>query len=372
MKDRKFLTLLSLFVSYIWVSTFARSILPVHFYESSITIRQMLAGFLFMFLTQILALLYIRRISAKTAWRLSVVSLSLSLAVFFNIKNDIQFYIGMMLGGLSLFFFFPIYNTIHFENTPENKIGTSSALMFSVGPVVSILAPALAGTLAEINFSLIWYLSTIFMIVTLITINFQKDYHLNYSRLAVLAEIKSTRPFIFLEGIWSALVLGIIPVYSLIFFKTPAAFGVFLVYFAIVSVISNIVLGKLTDKIKKRSIFLYPLTLILALTTMLFPFALKSLELWIFFTGIVGFVLPMFWNLATALVVDHHEDLKDSMLGREIVLAVGRVVGLGIALFSFPFEKNPKFIFLFLGLSILLYPIILFYNQHIKKHYRYF
>lgn len=372
MRNSKVLTLLSLFISYIWVSTFARSVLPVHFLASGITIRQMLAGFLFMFLIQFLALLYVRKISAKIAWRMSIFSLFLSLAVFFNIKNDIQFYIGMMLGGLSLFFFFPIYNIVHFKNTSEGKIGTSSALMFSVGPIVSIFAPALAGTMAAIHFSLFWYLSTIFMILTLITINFQKDYKLNYSRLAVLAEIKATRPFIFLEGIWSALVLGIIPVYSLIFFKTPSAFGIFLAYFAAVSTISNLVLGKLTDKIKKRSIFLYPLTLILALTTMLFPFALKSLELWIFFTGIVGFVLPMFWNLATALVVDHHENLKDAMLGREIVLAIGRIVGLAITLFSFPFEKNPKYIFLFLGLSILLYPLILFYNQHIKKRYQYF
>lgn len=372
MKNKKFLTLLTLFISYIWVVTFVRSMLPIHFIESGFSIEQMLAGFLFMFSIQLAALLLIKKLSSKFAWRISILFLFAFLAFIVNVKNDVQMYLGMALSGLSLFFFFPIYNIAHFESTPKKKIGTSSALMFSIGPAIGILAPALAGFVAQIDFFFFWILSAILMAITLITINFQENFSLNYSRIAVYEEIKYTRPYIFLEGIWSALVLGIIPVYSITFVKTPIAFGAFLSYIAIISAISNLILGKLTDKLERRAVFLYPLTLILALTTFFFQFALKNFGLWIIFTGIVGFVLPMFWNLSTTLVVDNHDHLRHALIGREIVLSAGRTVGLGLAFLSFTFEKEPKYIFIFLSLSVLLYPVILFYNERIKKHHQYY
>lgn len=79
-------------------------------------------------------------------------------------------------------------------------------------------------------------------------------------------------------------------------------YGVFLSYISLVSITANLTLGKLTDKLQKRVLFLYPLTIIMALVTFTFPFATKNITHWIIVTGIIGFLLPLFWNVSTALL----------------------------------------------------------------------
>jgi len=109
----------------------------------------------------------------------------------------------------------------------------------------------------------------------------------------------------------------------------------------------------------------------MALTTFFFLFATKNLTLWIVTISIIQFLLPLFWNVSTALVVDAHPNLRVAFPGRELVLAVGRVTGLLFASISFVFEKSPSTIFIVLGITLLLYPTVIYWNRNISKKYTY-
>lgn len=371
MYQRDFRILLAFYFAYIWLVVFSRSILPTYFLAEGITLREMMAGIVFSFVGQIVALLSFKKLSVLLSWRLALVSFMAFIALIVNIASSEQFYLAMAISGLSLFFFFVPYNIAHFEATPAQRRGESSAVMFIIWPLISVFAPLLAGFLATINITLIWIFSIFFFLMSYYLIRLQKNFQINYSIKEAIEEIKATRTFIFFQGVWEALAIGIIPVYTLFFIKTPLSYGAFATYLAVIGVISNLLLGRLTDRLQKRVVFLYPLTIALTIITLLFPLATSNLQLWAVATAAISFLLPLFWNVSTAMVVDTHPNLRLAIPGREFMLALGRATGLFLTFISFSIEKSPKYIFFVLGAVILLYPLNLYWNTKIKKNFSY-
>lgn len=373
MLKSNYLKLIVLYISFSWFASFSRTVLPTHFLNQGLTLSQILFGVIMCFLG-ILFLLIIKFsnvIQSRLAWRLSMISVLAYMLLVFSVGSLVKFYLASFIYGFSVFFFFIFYNVAHFRNTPREKTGHSSAIMFSVGPIVSIGAPLLAGVMAKTNLNLIWIFSVVFFLIAFYLAGYQKNFTVKYEVMPALREIKSLRSFIFLEGVWGAMIFGIMPIYTLFFIKTPLEYGVYLAYLSLASVIANLLLGRVTDKIQKRSVFLYPITLSMAVITFLFAFATPNVILWVIVSGAIQFVLPLFQNISTAMVVDTHPDLDLAMPGREIVLNTGRIVGLSLTFLSFYFEKTPHYIFIFLGLMMILYPLSLFWKTKLKKQYAY-
>jgi len=217
----------------------------------------------------------------------------------------------------------------------------------------------------------VWIFSGVFFLLAAYLARRQNNFPVKYEIRPALKEIRATRSFIFLEGIWEAMIFGIIPVYTLFFIKTSLGYGTFLAYLSLTAVLANLILGKFTDKIQKRIIFLYPLTIIIAVITFLFPLATSNIVFWVIITGALQFFVPLFWNISTAMVIDGHPNLELSIPGREIMLTLGRVLGLGLSFLSFYFEKTPFYIFIFLGFVMLIYPLNLYWKTKFKKQYVY-
>jgi hypothetical protein len=270
-----------------------------------------------------------------------------------------------------MFFFFVFYNIAHFVSTPKEQRGNGSALMFIAPSIIGIIAPLLAGLVAQFNIIFLWIIAILSFAVSFYVVKFQADFKISYNLIRAIKEIKATRSLIFIEGVWEAMVFAVIPIYTLFFIKTPLDYGAFLAYLAVVSVAANLLLGKLTDKLQKRVVFLYPLTMIMACTTILFAVFKTNIVNWIILVSIIQFLLPLFWNVSTAMVIDAHSNLEQAIPGREFLLATGRVLGILIAFISFSLEKSPFYVFLILGGILFLYPAKLFWNSKISKSFSY-
>lgn len=371
MFQKPFLTLLILYVFYLWFNSFSRSVLPVHFLKEGLSLESMVLGFVYTFLSQILLILISKKLFSKKSWILATTLNFIFVIMSIKIYSPFQYYLASFVSGSSLALFFIFYNIAHYKYTSQDNIGHSSGIMFSLMTVVGIVAPILSGIIIQVNINIFWLATLVFYLFTIGLVKFQKNFSVTFNFKKSLAEIKSTRILIFLEGIWEILVFAIIPIYSLFFIKSPLDYGIYLAYLSAVGAVANLLLGKLTDKLKRRVIFLYPLTIILIFATLLFPFATRDLYLWIVLTGIVQFTLPLFWNISTAMVVDQSPNLDVSIPGRELVLACGRFIGAILAAISFFTEKNPFYIFFLLAFIFLLYPINLFLNSKVKKDYKY-
>lgn len=369
MRNKKFINLFIFYSLYIWFTSFSGSILPTHFLSQGINLQQMMLGRMLVFGTPIVLLFLVTSSGSKKSWRLALVFYFGYILLSIRILDLFQFYLANILSGFALFFFYISYNVAHFKNTPQKKIGYSSALMFCMGPFIGLVAPVVSGYFAGTNISWLWIFSGIFFLMAFNFAGRQENFHLAYTLKSAFSEIKATRWFIFIGGIWEAMILGIIPIFTLFFIQKPLEYGGYLAYLALVAIIANIILGKFTDRIQKRSAFLYPLTISMAVMTFFFVFAVKNLYLWLIFTGALQFFMPLFWNVSTAMVVDSHSNLELAIPGREVMLAAGRTIGLLIAFISFTFEKTPHNVFYVLGFIMLLYPMLLLWNTRVaKKH----
>jgi len=350
---------------------FGTSILPTHFLAQHLSLQQILFGTLFMLVGQMFLLVILTTFSAKISWRFALFSALVYILFSVSILNVYQFYFASFINGFGLFFFYIFYNIAHFEKTPKAQRGHSSALMYIVPSIIGIIAPLLAGFIAQFNLTLLWIVSIFSFFIAFYIVKFQEDFKISYSLKSAVSEVKATRIFIFIEGIWEAMVIGIIPIFTLFFIKTPFNYGLFLTYLAAVSIIANFSLGRLSDRLQKRTIFLYPLTIVMALVTVSFSIVNANIITWIILAGVIQFLLPLFWNISTAMVVDVHPNLRLAIPGRELILAMGRIIGLVLAVLSFSFEKAPFYIFIILGSIFLLYPALLFWRTKISKTYSY-
>ena len=370
-RRQQFFNLMVFFLAYVWPRKFSLSVLKPHLLSQGLSLQQLMLGTTFVFLGAVILILAIKRINSKNSWRLAIISAFTFILLITKIVHPYQYYLATIISGFSIIFYFVPYNIVHFQLTPTHRTGLSSAIFFSVHPIISLFAPLLAGFLAQQSYSWIWVLSGIFYFLTFSLVKYQKSFNINYQIKSSFKAIKATRVFIFLQGIWESLVFGIIPIFSLFFIKSPLHYGTYMAYLALMGILANLSLGRLTDKLQKRTIFLYPLTIILGITTLLFPLSLKSIFWWIIITGVIQFFLPLFWNVSTAMVIDSHTNVKQVIPVRELLLSLGRVLGLSLAFINFQFESRPTIIFYFLGSIMFLYPLILFYNTKISKKYTY-
>lgn len=371
MFNKKLQTLFLFYISYSWFISFGTSILPIHFLSQHLSLQQILFGTILKFVAQILLLIILTTFSSRISWFLALISSLVYIALSISIKSPLQFYIASLINGFTMYFFYTFYNIAHFENTPKGEKGSSSAMMFIIPSLIGMGAPFLAGYIAQVNIIFLWIISLLSFFISFSLVFFQKNFRISYNLQDAVREIKATRIFIFIEGIWEAVPFGVIPIYTLYFIKTPLKYGMFLSYLALISIIANFALGKITDRLNKRILFLYPLTFIMACTTIAFAFVKSNLSSWIILISILQFFLPLFWNVSTAMVVDSHSNLHLAIPGREFILAGGRILGLLMAVISFTMEKQPYYIFIILGITLFLYPILLFWNSQVAKNHSY-
>ncbi len=331
----------------------------------------MILGLVWFFGGQIVVLLTMKKLKARFSWLLAIIMSAVFLLLIIRIQSPLQYYFASVLAGTAVYFYFVFYNIAYFENTSKEKIGRNSALMFSIPTVISLIGPLTAGFLAQISINFIWIFSLIFLIAPLILLTRQKDFVIDYKVKQVISEIKQTRLLIFLEGLWEAIIFGVIPIFSLFFIKTPLEYGAYLAYLSLISIVANTLLGHLTDKLQKRMVFLYPVTIILAITTFFFIPAVFNLAIWLIVTAIIQFILPIFWNLTTAMVVDAHPNLRLAIPGRELMLAAGRFLGIILVYLSLIFEKTPQLIFIILGGVMLFFTLSLWWKREVKKDYKF-
>jgi len=368
-RRKRFFNLLTFYMSYVWFKSFSGSVLAPHYHQQGVLQQQMIIGDALYFLSAITVNLILRKIYSKKGWQVSLILSMISILLITNIKVIQQYYLSNLIVGSTIVFFYVSYNIAHFKLTPKHRTGFSSAIFFSLSPMVSLVAPIAAGFIASFNYLYIWILSGFFFLASFLFSKRQYNFEIKYK--ISLKEVKPTLVFIILQSLWEPLIFTVIPIFSLFFIKSPLYFGVYMSYLSLMSIIANLTLGKLTDKLQKRIIFLYPLTLTMALATFLFPQALTKMVWWVIITGIIQFFAPLFWNLTTSMFIDTTKDIETGFITRELLLSIGRMTSIILIAINFYFQPKPTYIFYYLGFTMLFFPLALFYNTKISKRYNY-
>jgi MFS family permease len=368
MYGKVFKRLFGLFLAYAFLTTFSRSLLYLYYRNTGLTFTQIILIAACSFGTHLVLMLSLREVRSTVAWPLSLAMFGVFLSLNTVVVGPVQLYIGAVAWGASLYFFYTNYNVAIWESAPPNRNGFSAAMLTAVWPVLGIVAPPLSGLVAGYGYIWVWVVSAGLLVVTWRFALAQGEFRVKYSVRGALREIRSVRIFYLLEGVWQGLGFGVIPVYTLVFFKTPASFGTFLAFMAGIGAVTSLLFGRLTDRIKKRVVFFYPVTLALAGVCLYLPFAAASLNRWVIANGIFSAISPIFGKLTGSLIPDMKPDFQLAMPGREVMLGSGRLVGLGIAWLSFVLDDRPSWVFGFFAVVLLTYGGTMYWRKQRHQH----
>jgi MFS family permease len=349
-------------VFYLAVSL-GRGFFPIWFRQSGLELWQIAAYYLIKLALPPIILLFNQNFSTRRSLALAFISEILLMMAVFKLFHPYQAFLAALFSGTTVVYFYLIYNTLFFENTPRDKRATSSGLYSFAGPFLGIIVPLIAGMMSQ-RFGL----PSLFIAATgLIAICFlmigslpQVSFESNLS--VILKKNHSLVIPLIIEGIKEAVPLLAIPVSTLLYIKEPLPYGIYLSYLAIVAVITGLLLGFISDRIKSRTIFLYPST-ILTTVAIVFLGLTHDLPSWSIASGAFSFTAAIGAIFVTTAVLDKASSVKEGMIAREFLLGVGRIIGSTICLLFLLTDQPPQRAIIALGLIYLLFPLSVFWQK---------
>jgi hypothetical protein len=269
-----------------------------------------------------------------------------------------------------VFFWLP-FNVLFYEYRKENN-AQLGALYYSLGPVLSLALPTVAGMIAgslSLGYPVLYLVSIALYALTFIAGWFLlEDRKYSYDPLRAVKSISGMKSILFLEGFAAMVIVSVtLEVMLLIFIDTPFEFGGFLSLATIFSVIAAVITAKLSDKAGQRRKFLLPSIAAFAIST-IFASQAPDLVTFFFAFGLIGFFSRIFFPLPFALLVDNSKSLVDVMVGRELLLNLGKLAG-ALAGYVIFVMFDIRAVLLFQGLVLLLYiPIFENRKRKLQKH----
>lgn len=363
---KRFLKIYFFFLIFILAVSIGRGFLPLWFLQNGFSYSQIALFYFIDYLTPPVILIFAKNFSTGKSLTLALIlEIFLMLSVY-RFFHPFQIYLSGILAGATVVFFYLTYNTLYFENTPKNKRALSSSFFSLGGPFVGVIAPVVVGFFGQQ-----WGLSSIFLIAILIyfliiyLIKFLPKIEFKCRLKQNLKKTRSINFLLFVEGIKESVSLAAIPIFTLYFIRQPLPYGVYFGYLGFVSAAATVFLGFLSDKFKKRTFILYPVTITVGLTIIALGFS-RNLFSWAIISGVLGFATVISGAFVTTLVLDQTSKVKEGMISREFLLGIGRATGLIFFFASLCLTNQPSLAFILIGFLYLLFP----FNVYLKKLYQ--
>ena len=292
-----------------------------------------------------------------TAYMIALVWLNPSTMKFIYIAN-----------ALVLVFFWIPYNLEFFSFTTEKNRAYSGSIAIAIYPLVGLAIPALAGyTWHSHGYTANMLVSVSILAVSIIymlsnkAIKFRRfDYDIRES----LRSLKRYRLLFFLQGVWEAAGFIGVPLLTLLFVRTELRLGIFLSYLGALSVVSTILLSRLSDRRGSRTAFIYPALIATGVATVCLSLA-GTLLWWVILAGIFNFLNIISLPFLIAVALDAKVTGINMWAGRELLLNLGRSAGGAVLLLAYRYSDNPRIAFVLLGSALFGYALAL----HLKRIY---
>jgi len=364
---RAFLKIYFFFLVFLLAVSIGRGFLSLWFIQNGFTYSQITLFYFIDFLVPSLFLLFVKKFSTVRSLTIALVSEILLMLSVYRFYHPLQIYLAGIFAGATVVFFYITYNTLYFENTPKDKRAFSSSLFTLASPFLGIAMPLAVGFFGQkYGLSSIFLVATVILLITLYLIRFLPKIEFKSNLHQSLKKTSQINFLLLIEGIKESVMYAAIPIFTLFFIQQPLPYGVYFSYLAFVSVAATVLLGFLSDKFKKRTIILYPITFMVALSIIALGFS-QSLSWWAIISGILGFILAVNGTFVTTLVLDQIPEVKEGMIGREFLLGVGRAIGVVIIFASFTLYNSPRLALILIGCLYLLFPLTVYFKKLYQK-----
>jgi len=176
-------------------------------------------------------------------------------------------------------------------------------------------------------------------------------------------KFKRLSPLIFFEGVWSSITGLTIPLVTLLLVQEKISYGLFLSYLGVFGGFSSLIIGGISDRVRKRALFIQAISIPLGLSALLTAFGGSFAE-WMIFAALVSMLTFMLLPFTYTLVGDiSTNNIGEGVVARELFLNFGRVLGGCIMLAGFLLYNDVKATLIVAGAVLLAYPFIVLFAK---------
>jgi MFS family permease len=368
LENRK--ALLRLLVPYaLWnaVAVLGGSFVYLYFKGSGVGAADLVASFFFWAIAPLLVMGMLsgkRRLSMRTLILIGIVAHTISYLSLFLLdpSRELLFAYSFLVGTTCFFFWIP-FNTMYFELEKVRK-ARAGAVYFSVAPLLGIFLPLAGGLIAEAyGFGIVFLMAALLSMVMLVAAFFMAEKRsLSYEIASCMGALKGFRALMLVEGVYAGGIVAAVSVISLFYFTTAPGLGLFLSVTMLFSVLASFVVSDLSDKTKKRKRYIRMSASGLGMATAAAAFAATPIG-WASIIALRNFFATLFYPFTTTVLLDNEREVQSSMVGRELLLNSGRIIGIAIVLFCILWFSDIYISLLVLGLIVLSYSLIIEFKK---------
>jgi predicted MFS family arabinose efflux permease len=362
MGKAEFGVLFRIFFFWIAASTLGTAIIYLYLQQEGLdTSRILLYGLVYFLAPSLILLLGTRGGFGALRWGiLSQAAAFVALAALGGLGGALA---SAIIGAAAFSLFWAPFNALWFTHKSGGNAG-SGALFFSVVAIAGIFGPAAAGLVAEgWGFPALFAAAAIVLLPAL-ALAWKKtgDFRGSLGRAHIgpsegLSELRGFRTLVFMEGFGGAGLMVLIPIITLEYFSDPLGLGMFFSAAGLLSILLSFLFARISDEKMERRKFLLFTSAGFGAGMVLCAAAYEPL---FWFAGVVMaiFFKNVFFPFSTAILVDTKRKMSDIMYGRELVLNLGRVLGVLLAIGVYLFCGDLRLPLLLCGLSLFAYGAI--------------
>ncbi len=235
--------------------------------------------------------------------------------------------------------------------------------------MLNVFLPAAAGFIArDFGFRALFFSAAAINILALVFVKRTgKDRLLHFDIKKALKNTEGVRTLNMLEGIFEGILWTAVPLATISFITAEVDYGLFFSYLGLFGALAAVVLARMSDRLKRRTLFIYPTVMLLGISTILAAFS-NTLILWAIANAAIAFIWALVAPFQVAVVLDKSKNLVDAMASREFFMNLGRVMGGFAAIVSLILFGLSEYSLVAAGITMFLYVHVLHTKKLYPKH----
>lgn len=267
-------------------------------------------------------------------------------ALFFSVRDGwiLSFAVGLAFGMYYPLFWTP-FNILMAQMTKKGDRGVTYGAFFFVWPLATFIAPLLGALVIDFaSYQMMFAIGIVIIVATAFVVLAYRPYIPKEQEMRIRLEAIGKRNVLALlgEGGFEGVFWADFVIIAWWFVKDEIQLGILFSLFGLSAGIMAIILGKVSDRIQNRKFFVQvsalssiPFVILISLASTLEEYAIA--------TGLLEFACFMFPVFLFAIITDKFEDKKnDSVIGREFLLDIGRVLTIGILMVLLYLDVKPQ------------------------------
>jgi MFS family permease len=265
-----------------------------------------------------------------------------------------------LMVGCAFGLFYPLFwtpcNVLMAHLTQKGDRGVTYGAFFFLWPLATFIAPFIGGlVIGFLNYQALYFIGIAIIALTAVTVVAYRKYIPKDQVMRIRLDAIGKRNVIAVlgEGGFEGIFWIDIVLITYIFSQNEVEIGAVFSLFGLAAGIMGIIQGKVSDRIQNRRLF-SSLSAIASIPCVVLIYLSTSLESFAFANGLLEFACFVFPVFIFAILTDRLEERKnDSVLGREFLLDIGRVISISIMMTLIAIGFTPQQVML-LAIPFLL------------------